>query len=117
MDLITQARNKILNGDLDTSEKMCAFDIVGKKYLDGEMCFMNHEDGLESLKDAYNLTWYELIGYILASKNYNIRDMFVTFDGEELMSHLDIDYIECMLLKYMDEECAEEIENGSYGLY
>ena len=47
MDLREQAKNKL--DKLSTSDIMCAFDIIGRDYLDGETSFVNHADSIYDL--------------------------------------------------------------------
>ena len=53
---------------------------------------------------------------MLNSNFYSNKDGYIVFDGKKLFSCSDIDYAECMVLKYMDNECADEVINGTFGL-
>lgn len=116
MDKIEQVRHMIYNDELSTADRMCCFDIIGKKYLDGEKIYINEEYGFEKLSEDFNISFQDIIGLMLNSNFYSNKDGYIVFDGKKLFSCSDIDYAECMVLKYMDNECADEVINGTFGL-
>lgn len=107
MDLREQAKNKL--DKLSTSDIMCAFDIIGRDYLDGETSFVNHADSIYDLIEQFELSPNEIIEYICDNEFYHSNDLFLTFDGEVLCSFRDLDYFKHMILKKMNGECAEFI--------
>ena len=104
-----KAIQRILNNELSTSDILCAFDIIGAEYLGGETSYLNHFDGFSELICDFELENNEILKFMLENPHYNISDLFVTFDGETLVSHKDADYFIYYLKEKMNGECAEYI--------
>lgn len=49
MDIRDEAKKELNN--LCSASVMCAFDIIGREYLNGETAFVNDSDGLYDLID------------------------------------------------------------------
>ena len=109
MDLIEQARNNL--DKLPTASVMCAFDIIGREFLNGEISFINHSDDIYELIELFELPPNEIIEYIVDNKHYNSKDLFISFDGEVLCSFPDLDYFKYTIMKKMNNECANFILN------
>ena len=107
MDLRDKAKNNL--DKLSTASVMCAFDIIGRDYLDGETSFVNHSDGIYDLIEQFELAPNEIIEYMVDNQFYHSEDLFLSFDGETLCSFRDLDYFKHMILKKMNGECAEFI--------
>lgn len=107
MDIIEKAKANI--DKLSTAGVMCAFDIVGREYLNNETSFVNHSDGLYDLIQQFELAPNEIVEYLVDNQFYNSNDLFLTFDGEVLCSYKDLSYYKEMILKKCDGECAEFI--------
>lgn len=93
---------------LPTSVAMCAYDIIGREYLDGETVYMNHVDGIESLIGDSGLSMRVVLDLMLGNRDYSNLDEFIVFDGKSLFS-CDYDYLLRVLSKKMNGECAEFI--------
>lgn len=109
MDLKDKAINRIKNNELSTADIMCAFDIIGRDYLNGETSFVNHSDGVYDLIEQFELAPNEIIEYLLDNEYYHSEDLFISFDGETLCSFRDLSYFETMIIKKINGECAEFI--------
>lgn len=96
---------------LSTASIMCAFDIIGRDYLNGETAFMNDLDGLYDLIDQFELAPNEIVGHMVGNQFYDNKDHYISFDGETLHSYGDLRYFKHMILKKMNGECAEFILN------
>ena len=107
MDLREKAKNNL--DKLSTASVMCAFDIIGRDYLDGETSFVNHSDGIYDLIEQFELAPNEIVEYLVDNQFYNSNDLFLTFDGEVLCSYKYLRYYKEMILKKCNGECAEFI--------
>ena len=107
LDIREQAKNNL--DRLPTASIMCAFDIIGRDYLNGEASFMNHSDGIYDLIEQFELTPNEIVKYLLDNEFYHSEDLFLSFDCVTLYSFRDLDYFRHMILKKMNGECAEFI--------
>lgn len=106
-DKIEKARSYIKSLPINTT--LCAFDIIGRDYLDGESAFYNDLDGLYDLIDQFELESNEIIQFLIGNENYNIDDNFIVFDGESLWSFSNLKYFKKEIYKKCNEECAEFI--------
>ena len=107
LDIREQAKNNL--DKLSTESVMCAFDIIGRDYLNGEASFVNNSNGIYDLMEQFELTSNEMIEYLLYNEFYHNEDSFLSFDGETLCSFRNLNYFKHMILKKMNGECAEFI--------
>lgn len=103
------AVERFKNKEISTVDIMCAFDIIGAEYLGWETSYVNHFDGFCELIGDFELENNEILEFMLENPQYKTSDMFVTFDGENLVSHKDVDYFIYCLEEKMNSECAEYI--------
>ena len=109
MDLRNKAIQRIENDEILMIDILCAFDIIGNKYLGGETSYLNNFGGFCDLITDFELEPNEILKYMLENENYFISDYFVSFDGEILCSFEDIEYFKEMVIEKMNGECAEYI--------
>lgn len=60
MDSREEAKKELNN--LCSASIMCAFDIIGRDYLNGETAFTNDLDGIYDLIDQFELAPNEIVG-------------------------------------------------------
>ena len=109
MDLRDKAIQRIKNNELTNTDIMCAFDLIGYEYLNGEISYLNDLNGFTDLINDFELEPDEILEFMLKNENYSISDYYIIFDGETLTSFNDLDYFKTMLEEKMNGECAEFI--------
>lgn len=88
---------------------MSAFDMIGFEYLENETIFYNTIDGLYNLICDFELPNNEIIEFIINNENYSEKDKYVIFNGHDLWSINNLDYVIMCLNKHMNNEVAEFI--------
>lgn len=107
MDIRDEAKKELNN--LCSASVMCAFDIIGRDYLNGETAFTNDLDGIYDLIDQFELAPNEIVKHMVGNQFYDNKDQYISFDGETLHSYNDLKYFKHMILKKMNGECAKFI--------
>ena len=109
MDLREQAIQRVKNNEISITNILCAFDIIGREYLNGELAYTNTFDDFFNLITDFELECNEIVGFIVRNPQYDTEDLYMSFDGEVLTSFEDTEYFERMIIKKMNGECAEFI--------
>lgn len=68
MDSREEAKKELNN--LCSASIMCAFDIIGRDYLNGETAFTNDLDGIYDLIDQFELAPNEIVGGIWSAISF-----------------------------------------------
>lgn len=109
MSMKNKAIERIKNDEISTNMIMCAFDIIGREYLDGEMAYRNTFNDFCNLIADFGLEANEIVDFIVRNSQYNANDSFISFDGQVLTSFSDDKYFKQMIIDKMNGECAEFI--------
>ena len=109
MDIRDEAKKELKN--MCSASVMCAFNIIGREYLNGETAFVNDLDGIYDLIDQFELALNEIVKHMVGNQFYDNKHQYISFDGETLHGYSDLRYFKHTILKKMNGECAEFILN------
>lgn len=102
--MIEEAKSKL--NQMQQGTIMIAFDMIGQEYLGNEAVYDNNIREIYNMIEDFNLPNNEIIEFIIDNENYNEDDEYIIFNGHDLWSIKNLDYVYMCLRKHMNQEVA-----------